>query len=158
MSFIGLTTCPSHASGNVGDKLITEASIQLIEEICGPTEFNIHFRREDFTSRLDYINQQDGIICFGFPILESSTRPNIYRIAENLDEVEPPIIPIGAIHKFFPGDIKELNNRELESSTKSFLDRVVKNCPNNEIPVRTEWVGEVLRQNGYETMRVPQNH
>ncbi len=152
MSFIGLTTCPSHASGNVGDRLITEASIQLIEEICGPTEFNIHFRREDFTSRLDYINQQDGIICFGFPVLESSTRPKIYRIAENLGEVEPPIIPIGAVHNFFPGDIKELNSRELESSTKSFLDRVVKNCPNNEIPVRTEWVGEVLNQNGYKTI------
>lgn len=150
--YIGLTTCPHHASGNVGDQLITEASIKLIEEIHGDIDINVHFRREDFTSRLDYLNNSDGILCFGFPILESQMRPNIYRIAENLGEVEIPIIPIGSIHKFYPGTKKELKKRELKSSTKSFLDQVVQDCPSGEIPVRTEWVGQVLRQNGYKTV------
>lgn len=150
--FIGLSTCPHHESGNVGDQLITDASIKLIKDIHGDTDINVHFRREDFTSRLDYVNSSDGILCFGFPILESSTRPNMYRIAEDLAEVEVPIIPIGAAHNFYPGDKEELESRELNSSTKSFLDQVVQNCPNGEMPVRTEWVGQMLRQNGYKTV------
>lgn len=150
--YVGLTTCPEHASGNVGDKLITEASIQLIEDIHGPIDINVHFRREEFTSRLDYLNNSEGILCFGFPFRESSTRPKIYRIAENLDEVQVPIIPIGATHSFYPGDCMELKNRDLKRSTTSFLDRIVQDCPKGEIPVRTEWVGEVLRQHGYDTV------
>lgn len=152
MSFIGLSTCPHHASGNVGDQLITDTAIELIEDIHGPTEFDVHFYHEDFTSRLDYLNNADGIIIFGFGIKESKIRSSSYRIAEYLDDVEPPIIPISGIHNFFPGDERALNNRKLESSTKSFLDRIVPNCPDEKIPVRTEWVGKMLRNNGYQAI------
>ncbi len=149
---IGLTTCPHHASGNVGDQLITEAALELIEDIHGPVECEIHFRREDFSSRLDYLNSSDAIVLFGLPIDEEQTRPRYYRIAEDLDEVDPPIIPISAIHKFFPGDERELATREFETKTRRFLDRLVPNCPEGEIPVRTEWVGRVLEQNGYDAV------
>ncbi|WP_263820703.1 polysaccharide pyruvyl transferase family protein [Salinibacter sp.] len=149
-NFLGLTTCPHHASGNVGDQLITEAAIKIIEHELGEAEFDVHFREEEFSSRLEYLNSHDAIILFGFPILESNTRPRNYRIAENLDEIDPPIIPIGAVHKFFPGTEEELEKRVLQDSTRSFLDRVIANCPDGKIPVRTEWVGQVLSQNGYD--------
>jgi hypothetical protein len=150
--FLGLTTCPHHASGNVGDQLITEAAIKIIKYELGGAEFDIHFREEEFSSRLEYLNSHDAIILFGFSILESNTRPRHYRIAENLDKVDLPIIPIGAIHKFFPGTEEELERRVLQDSTRSFLDRVIANCPDKKIPVRTEWVGQVLRQNGYDAI------
>ena len=40
----------------------------------------------------------------------------------------------------------------LESSTTEFLDVVASNCPGGRIPVRTEWVGKVLENNGYATI------
>jgi hypothetical protein len=149
--FIGLTTCPKHASGNVGDQLITDAAINLIDNICGTIDVNTHFRHEDFTSRLDYLNSAKGIILFGFPILPSDVRPTYYRIAEDLDDVEPPILPIGAAYNFYPGDKRGLKNQYFEESTKSFLNEIVDNCPNGKFPVRTEWVGKILQQNGYQT-------
>jgi len=153
IDFLGLTTCPHHASGNVGDQLITKASIKILKNnLDKKIKFNVHFRKEEFSSRIEYLNNHDAIILFGFPILESDTRPRRYRIAENLDNVDPPIIPIGAIHKFFPGTEEELGKRVLQSSTRSFLDRVVANCSDGKVPVRTDWVGQVLRQNGYDTI------
>jgi len=150
MEFIVLSPFPPYTSGNVGDKLLLESSLDLIEEIHGPTEFHIHFRTEDFTSRLEYLNDTDGILLCGFEYPKLS-QGNQYRIAETLESVEPPLIPIGAIHRFFPGDRKTLDNQRLGPPIKSFLERVVPNCPGGKIPVRTDWVGYVLRQNGYET-------
>ena len=149
MELVVLSSFPSHASGNVGDKLLLESSIELIEAAHGRTEFNVHWRGEDFTSRLEYLNRMDAILLCGFEY--TKIRSGEYRIAENLDAVEPPLIPLGAIHRFFPGDERALTAQQLDGRVRSFLDRVAKNCPNEQLPVRTEWVGRILRQNGFRT-------
>ena len=152
-NFLGLTTCPHHASGNVGDQLITDAAIKIIKHELGREgSFNVHFREEEFSSRLEYLNSHDAIILFGFPIAQSNTRPRFYRIAEDLSEVNRPIVPIGATHRFFPGTEEELRKRFIYTSTRSFLDKIAADLPAGKIPVRTEWVGRVLRRNDYATI------
>ncbi|RXK46931.1 polysaccharide pyruvyl transferase family protein [Halorientalis pallida] len=149
---VGLSPCPRHASGNVGDQLLVEVTIELIEDIHGLREFEVYFKREDFTSRLDDINEADAILLFGFEIEQRQIRPSQYRIAEDLTTVEPPIIPIASCYSFFPGDRVELRRQVFGSETRSFIDRVVPACPDETIPVRDAWVGEVLEQNGYDTV------
>ncbi len=149
MEFVVLSSFPGHASGNVGDRLLLESTMEVVEEVHGPTDFHIHWRGEDFTSRLDYLNRMDGILLCGFEYTKILS--DQYQIAEDIDAVEPPLIPIGAIHRFFPGDERELARQRLDPSIRSFLDRVVRYCPDGEIPVRTELVGRVLRQNGFRS-------
>ncbi|MFC7135322.1 MULTISPECIES: hypothetical protein [Salinibaculum] len=151
MKLIVLSPCPRHASGNVGDQLLLESALELIEEIHGSTEFEIHWRGEDFTSRLEYLNSADAILLCGFEYPEV-TDPIQYRLTEDLDKIKPPMIPLSAIHRFFPGDKKELTKQRIDTQTRSFLDRVIQNCPNEQIPVRTNWVGQVLRQNDFQTI------
>lgn len=153
-NFIGLHTCDRYSSGNVGDQLITESAIKIIKNIHGESSYDFHFRREDFTSRLEYLNSHDAVVCFCFPFTEKDTRPRKFRIVEDLTDVEVPIIPISAQHKFFPGTQKELKSRQLSQSTKKFIDNISINCPNEEIPVRTDWVGDVLENNGYHSVLV----
>ena len=150
MEYIVLTPCQQHGSGNVGDQLLLESALELIEDVHGPAEFNVHWRGEDFTSRLDYVNSMDGILLCGFEF--TKVRGGQYRIAEDLDAVEPPLIPIGSIYRFFPADERALHDQTLDSAIRSFLERVASHCPKGELPVRTEWVGQVLRQNGFQTV------
>lgn len=150
--FVVLSPCPQHASGNVGDQLLLETSLRLIEEIHGSTEFDIFWRETDFTSRLEYINDADALLLVGFDIDRNDTRGRHYRIAEDLDAVETPLVPIGGLYRYFPEDEAERSRQIFSRKTKSFLDRVVSNCPEGKIPVRTKLVGEVLQQNGYQTV------
>lgn len=150
MEIIGLTTCPEHASGNVGDKLITEAAIEMIKDICENVNISIHFRRSDFSSRMEYLNAADAILLLATEITERKMRPRKYRIAENLSAVQTPIIPIAGTHTFFPGDRHELLKRQLKDQTRSFID--VLEYPANSFPARTEWVKQVLSQNGYNAV------
>lgn len=149
---VGLSPCPRHASGNVGDQLLVDVTMNLIEEVHGPQEFEVYFKREDFTSRLDHLNDADAIVLFGLEIDEKRTRPDQYRIAEDLATVEPPIVPIASKYSFFPGDERELRDQSFGPETGSFIDRIRQNCPDGEIPVRDAWVDRVLQRNGYDTV------
>ena len=125
----------------------------MLREIHGNDfSVNVHFREEDFTSRIEYLNNADAIVLFGFPIATSNTRPRYYRIVENLDDLNTPVIPISGVHKFFPGDKKELQKRVFDSTTTEFLNFVKEHCPDQKIPTRTDWVSRVLNQNGYDTI------
>lgn len=144
-----LSSFPAHASGNVGDRLLLESTTDLIEEVHGPTTCHVHWRGEDFTSRLEYLNDLDAIVLSGFEYLKFESGQ--YQIAQDIEAVDPPIIPLGAMHRFFPGDERELTRQQIGASTRSFLERVARYCPHGEIPVRTEWVGRILRRNGFSS-------
>lgn len=149
MELLVLSSFPAHASGNVGDRLLLESTMELVETVHGSTTFDVHWRGEDFTSRLASVNEMDGILLCGFEY--TKLRSGQYQIAEDLDAVEPPLIPIGAMHRFFPGDRTERLRQDLEPAIRAFLDRVARHCPDNSIPVRTDWVGEILGRHGYRT-------
>jgi hypothetical protein len=94
---------PPHASGNVGDKILEEEKQHLIQKESGINDFDIVSRGYDFSSTVDYLNGSDAIILPGFAI-----RDPIYsdtcRLIENLDDIEPPIIPIASGWSHYPGN------------------------------------------------------
>ena len=118
-----LSLFPSHASGSVGNRLPLESGMDFVEHLHGLADFNDHWRAEDFTSRLDYLNCMDGILlwCFEYTWILSSQ----YRIAADFNAVEPPLIPIGSINRFFSGDEQSYAKQQLALSMRAFLDRVV---------------------------------
>lgn len=149
---VTLSPCGQHVDGNVGDQLTIEMTHDVIERVRGPTRFETYFKRSDFTSRLDHINEAEAIILSGFEITQHDTRPENYRIAVDLDDVEPPIIPDCSSYSFFPGDRIEMEEQRFGTGTRNFLDELEPNCPGDEFPVRDRWTGMVLEQNGYDTV------
>lgn len=149
---VGLSPCQRHNTGNVGDQLITEVTLELIEDVHGETEFEIYFKGEDLTSRLDQINTADAILLLGLEIQPDNTWPDQYRLADDIDDIEPPLIPISSSYSFFPGDVSELKKQALGPGTKTLLDRIMSDRPDSPIQVRDRWVGRVLERNGYETV------
>lgn len=149
---VTLSPCGQHVDGNVGDQLTIEMTQNIIEQIRGPTRFETYFKRSDFTSRLEHINEADAIVLSGFEIVQHDTRPGNYRIAVDLDDVEPPIVPDCASYSFFPGDRTEMRQQEFGAGTVDFLDELEPYCPGGKFPVRDTWTGEVLEQNGYDTV------
>lgn len=150
--YIGLSTFPQEKSGNVGDQLITEAAIQLFKKEKKDFQIEVLYRGEDLTSRLHRINNAEAIILFGFPVRTKKIIPKVYKLTENLDFIKPPIIPLGASYNFFPGYKQLLKYENINDDAKRFIDYIVPNCPNNEISVRTKWVGELLNNHGYKTI------
>lgn len=149
---VTLSPCGQHVDGNVGDQLTVEMTQEVIERIHGPTRFETYFKGADFSSRLEHINSADAIVLSGFEITQHDTRPENYRIAVDLDDVEPPIIPDCASYSFFPGDRLEMEQQEFGAGTVSFLNELEPYCPGQKFPVRDIWTGQVLEQNGYDTV------
>lgn len=152
MKLIGLTTCPKHSSGNVGDMLITKSGIKLFKNINQNIDFDIYFREEDLTSRIEKINKAKAIILLGFPIIDSYLKPKYYRLTYDLKNIKIPIIPLGAAYNFFPGEKSLIQFKSLQKSTKNFINNLVKYCPNGQITARTEWVRLFLEKEGYNSI------
>ena len=152
MKLVGLTTCPTHSSGNVGDMLITKSGIGLFKNINNNVEFDIYFREEDLKSRINKINKARAIILLGFPIIDSYLKPKYYRLTLNLSDIKIPIIPLGAAYNFFPGEKSLINYKSLNKTTKCFINELIKNCPDNQITARTEWVNLFLKKEGYNSV------
>lgn len=153
--YVGLSTCPKHSSGNVGDQLITDSMVKMLKEIEENINLRIFFREVDFTSRINILNEAKAIFLFGFPIKDKII-PNTYRLAEDLDMIDTPIIPFSGVYKFFPGEEEILKRKSLNLNKKSktFLDNIFEYLPDQKIPARTKWVKKFLEQNGYESVLI----
>ncbi len=115
-----LTTGPGHASGNVGDYLITASAIELLKRETGVEEFQVFFRSEDLTSRIDAVNASKAVIMPGFGIREP-LYPQTYGLVEDLSKLTVPLIPLGAGWKSFPGDAEDAEFLTYQPETVEFL-------------------------------------
>lgn len=150
---IVLTPYKSFQNGNVGARLVEQSAIELVNEVRNQTEVNVHYRREDFTSRIDYLNSADAILIPNFHLTKRA-RPKLYRICKDLSEVEPPIIPINGFYKFNPENGSRIENQNLDRDTAEFLNYVKQFCAKEEIPARSDYVFKILEQNGYNARMV----
>ena len=150
--YIVLTPYKSHQNGNVGARLVEQSAIELVKQVRNSKEINVHYRREDFTSRMNYLNSADAILIPNFHLTRNS-RPKLYRICKNLSDVEPPIIPINGFYKFNPEKGEQIEEQQLDQGTTEFLNYIQQYCA-EEIPARSDYVFEVLTQNGYNARMV----
>ena len=143
-----LSTFPAHASGNVGDKLLEQQAQNLIEKETGVSEFNVAFRGRDFSATVDQLNASDAIILPAFAIREP-IHPNTYALTENLDAVEPPIIPLAANWSHYPGDRIGNKNLQYQPETISFIRHLDEQPALDRLTTRDSYTKQILERHGF---------
>lgn len=120
VDYVILTTFPEHKSGNVGDKLITHAAKELINEVKGKSEFITYFREENLNPHLDVVNNAKAVIMPGCPT-RYNMYPDMFELVDNLDKINVPLIPMGSSWSSFPGDYTDCENLFFSQKTENFL-------------------------------------
>lgn len=142
-----LTTYPGHrSSANVGDQLIEVAVKRLVEREKGPVRFLTIFREDPLEPRLAEVNASAAVLFPGFGIRDTPMYPGVYRLAEDLDRIAGPLIPIGASWNTYPGDRESRRATRFSVATQAFLQRVAANVP--RLSCREHHVCDVLRRHG----------
>lgn len=148
-----LSTYPPHESGNVGDKLLEEQAQALIRRETSIDDFSVTFRTRDFSATLEELNRSTAILLPAFAIREP-IYPDTYRLADDLDAIEPPIIPLAANWTHYPGD--EISNRTLSYSDRSrrFLQRLYSQDELSALTTRDIYTKRILRRHGFDDVRL----
>lgn len=143
--YVILTTCPQRGSRNVGDKLMEVSTKRLVEEVKGEVEFETIFREDDLTNKLDLVNRAQALLMPAFPIRDLPMYPGAYQLTEDLEQIDPPLIPIGANWNSYPGDIHDRKDIVYSEKTRHFLNYIT-----NQV--------EQISCREYYTQRVLENH
>ncbi len=142
-----LTTFPAQrSSANVGDQLIEVAVKRLVEREKGAVRFLTIFREDPLDDLIDRINATAAVLMPGFPIRDVPIYPGCYRLVEDLDRIEVPLIPIGANWNIYPGDAISRRGLRYSAATLDFLRRVAAGV--DAISCRENTVCDVLRRHG----------
>lgn len=142
-----LTTYPKHQSGNVGDKLITHSAKDMISAIKGKADFISFFRGKDLTNQIDRINKTDAIIMPGCAT-RYNMYPGMYKLVDDLDKLQPPLIPLGSSWSNFPGDYIDCKNLSFSKKTKRFLKYL--STQSKYFACRDYYTCNILENNGID--------
>ena len=96
MTMSRVLTLVSGAKKNVGDFLISQKAKEMVEHHLNPSDTIILKRSEKFTQHdLDRVNETDAIIICGGPGYRRFFYPGTYPFLKSLNEIRPPVIPLG---------------------------------------------------------------
>lgn len=143
--YVILSTYPEHASGNVGDLLITECAKRILEHEKQATEFVTLFRETNLDSYLDIVNDCRAVIMPGFAI-RRRMYPRLYRLVDDLQRIKCPLIPMGANWDSFPGDFLDLWSYKMDEENLHFLRYVSEQTP--QIACRDYYAARILQRHG----------
>lgn len=141
-----LATCPPYGSRNVGDQLIELRLRAILARQKHDDEAIIIFREEPLDPRLDEINASRAVLMPGFPIRDTPMYPLTYRLADDLDRIQVPLIPVGANWNVYPGDEHSRRQVRYSQATAAFLRRVAAQVP--RVSCRERFVCDVLGRHG----------
>lgn len=91
------------AKKNVGDFLITERALALLEKIAPEYTFIKYPHWQTFDD-LDFVNNSQGIIILGGPGYQMNMYPFVYKLSNDFSEIKVPIYTLGSGWKGKPGD------------------------------------------------------
>ena len=143
--YVILSTHPEHASGNVGDLLITECAKRILEHEKQCTEFLTLFRETNLESYLDVVNDCRAVIMPALAI-RRDTYPGLWRLVDDLSKIRRPIIPMGMTVHSFPGDFRDLQDHKLSADTMRFLEYVSAQTP--QLACRDYYAASILQRHG----------
>lgn len=111
-----VSTYPGEGSRNVGDALITHSLRRLLTEVRRDvTVADQVFRETPLERILSQINESRALLLPGFAIRDR-TWPVVYRLTERLEDIQVPIIGVGAGTK-----VDEAS--EFDAAYDSFVDQ-----------------------------------
>lgn len=135
---------------NAGDFLITEKCKELLRyERPGYDLVQLN-RWESVDEHLDIINKSKALILLGGPAVTHDLYPNIYKLTDNLDDINVPIVPMAVGWNTKRGDFQDMLTFTFSSKSKELLTRFASNGVG--ISVRDSYAAQILLSQGIENI------
>lgn len=134
------------AKKNVGDFLILDRAIKLLEEHRPDRKLNLVKRWLPIDDHIEEINNSKAILLCGGPAYQKDFYPGIYPLTEKLSSIKVPIIPFGLgwFSEFANQDWDEFN---FSNSSYLMIDRIHSSIPLSS--TRDYYTEQILRENGF---------
>lgn len=139
----------SGAKKNIGDFIITDRSIRLLENLIPNFEYKKYMNNTNLDTIIEEVNNSEGLILLGGPGYHTAMYDNIYKLTEILDDIKVPIYPLGLGWTGFPGDQATLNSYKFNENTKLLLSKIENNVG---LSARDYLTKQVLHNNGYKNV------
>ncbi|MGP3778034.1 polysaccharide pyruvyl transferase family protein [Halanaerobium saccharolyticum] len=134
------------AKKNIGDFLITDRAKKLLREHKPEHELFQLPHWESLESNIDKVNQSDAIIIMGGPGFQPHFYPGVYKLMPDINDIKPPIIPMGLGWKGFPGDYLTLKNYKFTDQSLEVLKKI--ETETEYISCRDYMTKKALKRNG----------
>jgi len=113
------------SKNNAGDYLIKYRAMELFAEFREDRKIIDYNAWEKFDQvRLDEVNNSMALILLGGPALQSSMRPSIYPLVDDLDKIKVPIILMGIGWKSIRGNWEDTYSYPLSGDTLELLRKI----------------------------------
>lgn len=137
------------AKKNVGDFLITNRAIALLEHIAPEYDFIIRPYWKKFED-IEFVNNSKGIIILGGPGFQMNMYPGVYKLVNNLKDIKVPIYILGSGWYGKPGDETTEKLYHFSNSSRELLNRIENTYAG--ISCRDYQTERVLKNNGYSNI------
>jgi hypothetical protein len=113
------------SKNNAGDYFIKYRAKHLFKTIRPDREIIDYDAWKPFTiHQLEEVNKSKALILMGGPALQSRMRPNIYRMVDDLGEIQVPIVAMGIGWKSAEGDWDSTHSYEISDQSQELLRRI----------------------------------
>jgi hypothetical protein len=136
----------SGAKRNVGDFLITERALALLRRVRPDRELRVLPAWEPLDPRAEALRDARAILIAGGPGFQPAMVPEVYPLAERLDDLPCPVIPLGVGWKGRAGDANAVGTYAFSERSRAALRWMADRAP--ALGCRDELTREVLRRHG----------
>ena len=137
------------AKKNVGDFLITERALKLLEMIAPEFRF-VKYPHWQAFDNMDFVNNSQGIIILGGPGYQMNMYPGVYKLSNDIAEIKVPIYTLGAGWKGKPGDKTTERLYKFTDSARILLNYMEKTYAG--MSCRDHQTVRTLKNNGYKNI------
>lgn len=112
---------------NAGDFLIKDRAKKLLNKIRPDRDFVDLNAWEPFDKeKLKLVNRSKALLLTGGPALQRKMYGGVYKLTENLDDIEVPIISLGIGWHSDKGDWEDVHNYWINSKSRELINRMAK--------------------------------
>ena len=137
------------AKKNVGDFLITNRALNLLETIAPEYDF-IKYPHWNEIDDIKFVNNSQGIIILGGPGYQMNMYPGVYKLSNDFAEIKVPIYTLGSGWKGKPGDRATEKLYKFTDSAQLLLSSMEKTYAG--MSCRDHQTVRALKNNGYENI------
>lgn len=137
------------AKKNVGDFLITNRAMSLLEHIAPEYEFIMVPHWKELKDTV-LVNNSEGIIILGGPGYQINMYPGVYKLISNIKDIKVPIYTLGSGWKGKPGDRTTEKLYCFSNSAKELLNKM--EITYSGMSCRDYQTVRVLKNNGYNNV------
>ncbi|WP_342512988.1 polysaccharide pyruvyl transferase family protein [Sporosarcina sp. FSL K6-1522] len=134
------------AKKNVGDYLILDRAVKLLEKHRPDRKLNLVKRWLPIDEHLEQINKSKAVILCGGPAYQKEFYPGIYPLTKELADIKVPIIPFGLgwFSEYADQDWTDFN---FSNSSYLMIDRIHRTIPLSS--TRDYYTESILKNHGF---------